>query len=119
MKGLFGLGKKKDGDKAENKTEYLGGAETSASVSSSKKWLIQYDRRVCIGSGTCAAVCEKHWRMKDDGKAELIGAVFNNETQMFEKAVPDSEFEGNRMAAEGCPPICIHITNTETGEKII
>lgn len=104
MKGLFGFGKKKD---------------EPAPAQQEGKWLIQYDRRVCIGSGTCAAVCEKHWVMEDDGKAKLVDSVFNEKTGMFEKSVPESEFEGNKMAAEGCPPNCIHVINKETGEKII
>jgi ferredoxin len=101
MKGLFGFGKKKEAQTQQD------------------KWLIQYDRKVCIGSGTCAAVCERHWKMLDDGKAELIGSTFNQETQMFEKTVDDPEFECNKAAADGCPPNCIHIINRETGEKLI
>lgn len=114
MKGLFGLGKKK-----EENTENKGKGESSP-VSVSGKWLVQYDKKKCIGSGTCAAVCEKHWVMKDDGKAELIGSKFNEQTQMFEKTVDSQEdFDGNKAAADGCPPNCIHITNRETSEKII
>ncbi len=107
MKGLFGIGKKKE-DKSEGESTKQEG-----------KWLVQYDRKTCIGSGTCAAMCEKHWVMEEDGKAKLIGSVFNEQTQMFEKLVDEPDFEGNKMAAEGCPPNCIHIINKETGEKII
>ena len=109
MKGLFGFGKKKEESRQEEKAE----------SQSQGKWLIQYDQTKCIGSGTCAAVCEKHWKMEDNGKAMLIGSVFNKENNMFEKTVDDAEFEGNKAAAEGCPPNCIHVMNKETGEKII
>lgn len=118
MKGIFGFGKKKEeskqkeGDKAEERLQ-------QPVAVSGGKWLVQYDRKVCIGSGTCAAVCEKHWVMEDDGKAKLIGSVFDEQTQVFEKMVDDSEFGCNKLAAEGCPPNCIHIINKETGEKII
>ena len=108
MKGLFGFGKK------ENKKESNGQEQNR----DSGKWLIQYDRKTCIGSGTCAAVCDKHWVMEEDGKAKLIGSAFNNETQMFEKSIEEKDFDMNKMAAEGCPPNCIHIINKETGEKI-
>ena len=108
MKGLFGFGKKKEENTQEERPQSQQG-----------KWLIQYDRTKCIGSGTCAAVCEKHWKMEDDGKAHLIGSVFNERAGMFEKSVEDTEFDGNKAAAEGCPPNCIHVINKETGEKIV
>ena len=106
MKGIFGLGKKKD-------TETL-----TQSGPQQGKWLIEYDKKKCIGSGTCAAVCENHWEMKEDGKAMLIGSRFNEKTGMFEKFIEEKDFEMNKMAAEGCPPNCIHIINKETGEKV-
>ena len=111
MKGLFGLGKKKE--------DAQSGSENKSSATVQGKWLIQYDRKVCIGSGTCAAICERHWAMEEDGKAKLIGSTFNEETKMFEKIVNDTEVGGNKMAADGCPPNCIHIINKDTGEKII
>lgn len=118
MKGFFGFGKKKE-EKEETTPESVSQAQKQSPAISSDKWLVQYDRKVCIGSGTCAAVCEKHWIMEEDGKAKLIGSIFNQENQMFEKTVDDSEFDCNKMAAEGCPPNCIHIVNKETGEKLI
>ncbi len=115
MKGLFGF-KRKEETKAEEKDAER--IDKTFPVSPGK-WLVQYDRKVCIGSGTCAAICEKHWVMEPDGKAKLTGSVYNEESKMFEKAVDDSELEGNKNAAEGCPPNCIHIINKESGEKII
>jgi len=31
------------------------------------------DQDTCIGCGTCAALCPKVFKMKDNGKAEVIG----------------------------------------------
>lgn len=124
MKGIFGFGKKKEESNAESKQEpesFLSPQPSSSvsSVTGGKKWLIQYDKKKCIGSGTCEAVAEKYWKVRDDGKAELIGSVFNQETQMFERVIGNDEFDANKSAADGCPPNCIHIINKETGEKII
>ncbi|MBI3190250.1 ferredoxin [archaeon] len=83
-----------------------------------KKYLIQYNRKTCIGSGTCAAVCPSHWVMEESGKAKLINSQFNEETQLFEKRIDETQLADNKVAADGCPPNCIHITNEDTGEKI-
>ncbi|MBI2041942.1 MAG: ferredoxin [Candidatus Nealsonbacteria bacterium] len=32
------------------------------------------ERNVCIGCGSCQAVCQKYWEMQDDGKVNLIGS---------------------------------------------
>jgi len=111
MKGLFGFWKKKE------QKEDVGPVEDDPTIV--KKFLVQYDRKTCIGSGTCAAICPSHWKMEEDGKAKLIGSIFNEQTQMFEKLVDETQFVDNKTAAEGCPPNCIHIINKETGEKII
>lgn len=117
MKGLFGFGKK---NQTENADEGKGENKTGQSVSlSPKKWLVQYDRKTCIGSGTCEAMNPERWKLLDTRKAELKGAIFNEQSQMFELEINDDEFEKMKAAAEGCPPICIHIINKETGEKVI
>lgn len=33
---------------------------------------IVYNRAKCIGAGSCEALSEKHWKVRKDGKAELI-----------------------------------------------
>ncbi len=114
MKGLFGFGKKDT--KAETKEEARMG---QSPLISTKKWLVQYNRKTCIGSGTCEAMHPERWKLLDTRKAELKGATFNEQSQMFELEINDDEFEKMKAAAEGCPPICIHIINKETGEKVI
>ena len=50
MKGLFGMGKKK---------------EVSESVPAHDgKWLVQYDRKGCIGAATCEAVYPERWSVQ-------------------------------------------------------
>ena len=83
------------------------------------KFKVEYNRKKCIGAGTCAAVSPDNWEMEDSGKAALKGSAFNEQTQMFEKIIDDKDFDSNKRAADGCPKKVIHITNIETGEKII
>jgi ferredoxin len=83
-----------------------------------KKYLVQYNRRTCIGSGTCAAVCPSHWVMEESGKAKLLNSEFNEESQAFEKRIDETQLADNKAAADSCPPRCISILNEETGEKI-
>ncbi len=66
---------------------------------------IIHDRDACIGCGTCAAVCSKHWKMGNDGKSELVDAKKNGNN--FELEV--NEIGCNQDAAEACPVNCIHI----------
>ena len=83
------------------------------------KFLIEYDRNACIGAGVCAALAPDHWVMNKDGKADLVNGVLNEKTKWFEREIDEKEFEQNKMAADGCPAIVIHIKNQETGEKLI
>ena len=81
---------------------------------------IEYNRKKCIGAGTCAAVAADQWEMESSGKAKMKGvSAFNEQTQLFEKIIDEKDFASNKKAADGCPKKVIHITNLETGEKII
>lgn len=109
MKGLFGLGKNKSDKKPSEKP----------AQSSYKKYLVQYDRKGCIGAGICEAMNPELWKVLDTKKAELKDSALNEQNQMFELYIDESEFEKMKAAAEGCPKLVIHIINMDTGEKII
>lgn len=83
------------------------------------KYKIEYYKKKCIGAGVCEAVNPEHWEMEDSGKAKLIESKLNEQTNMYEKTVDSSQLDGLKKAAEGCPKNVIHITNLETGEKLI
>lgn len=70
------------------------------------KYKIIYDRETCIGAAACAAVCPKHWKMVEDGKANLIESKKNKDGK-FEKIVDD--IECNQEAADACPVNAIKI----------
>ena len=99
MKGLFGLGKKK-----EFQPEL-------------KKFLVTYDLKGCIGAGACEAVDPKHWKVMENKKAELKGSNKNGE--LFELEISELEVVKMKEAAEGCPKNVIHITDKSNGERII
>ena len=84
------------------------------------KFKVEYYKKKCIGAGTCAAVSPDQWEMEPTGKAKMKGgSSFNEQTQMFEKIVDEKDLESFKRAADGCPKNVIHITNLETGERLI
>ncbi|MFH1443424.1 MAG: ferredoxin [Candidatus Micrarchaeota archaeon] len=83
------------------------------------KYTIELDRDGCIGAAVCEAVCPKHWKMADDGKVDLADSVKGDKGEFYTKEVDEADFESMKMAADGCPVKVIHITNKDTGEKLI
>jgi ferredoxin len=67
---------------------------------------IKLERELCIGCGSCAAVCPKHFEMSDDGKSHIIGT---EKKEIEELEVEKAECA--ETAAETCPVQCIHIEN--------
>ncbi len=84
-----------------------------------KKYIVELDRKGCIGAAACAAVAPEFWKMVDDGKVDLINGkrLEKNAKQTIE--VDEKDLEKMKLSAEVCPVIVIHIYDKETGEKII
>jgi len=81
------------------------------------KYKIVYERVNCIGAAVCVAVNSKRWVLDSDSKANLIGSIQTGD--VFEIELDESEIGEMKQAAEGCPVNVIHITNLDTGQKII
>ncbi len=82
------------------------------------KFAIDHDRPNCIGCGACAAVCPEFWEMDADGKSGIKGGkTMPNEWEQLE--FEDKDLACHQKAAETCPVNVIHLTNKQTGEKII
>lgn len=64
------------------------------------------EREKCIGCGSCAAFCPKHFKIADDGKSELINSQ-KTENGNFEKEV--EKIDCIQEAADSCPVQIIHI----------
>ncbi len=116
MRGLFGLGKKKEEPEVkEDQNIHNDSQRTDENI-----YIVQYDRKICIGAGVCAAVDAKHWEMAKDAKAVLKGSKQDSDNPViWTREISESELEEVKRAAEGCPPSAIHIFRKDTGEKIV
>ena len=83
-----------------------------------KTFRILHDKPNCIGCGACAVIAPKFWEMNDDGKADVIGGK-NLSNGQQEGRIEQKDFEINLEAAESCPVEVIHLTDEETGEKLV
>jgi len=77
------------------------------------KYKIIYDREACIGALGCLGVSEDLWELKDDGKVDLKGAVFNEETQKWELIVDESDFDVAKASEDACPVQAIRVEEVE------
>jgi ferredoxin len=77
------------------------------------KYKIEFDRELCIGAIACTAVAENFWPRADDGKVDLSGATYNEQTKKWELIIDEKDFEINKDAAEVCPVEAIKITKIE------
>ncbi|MBU1199414.1 MAG: ferredoxin [Nanoarchaeota archaeon] len=74
------------------------------------KYKVEIDAEQCTGCGACTACCPDSFDMKDDDSGMPKAVV----------KTPDvDEISAIKDAAEVCPVACIHITETETGKKLI
>ena len=81
------------------------------------KYKIEFDREICIGALACTAVAENFWPTADDGKVDLTGATYNEETKKWELIIDEKDFEINSEAAEVCPVDAIVITKIEENQN--
>lgn len=69
------------------------------------RWQVEVDRRVCIGSGMCAAAAPDGFRLDSARQSHPVA--------------PEAEAgEGVLAAAEGCPVEAITLTVADSGEAV-
>lgn len=56
--------------------------------------------------------------MNADGKSDIIGGK-NMENEWEQLDIDESEFDGNKQAAESCPVNVIHLSEKQSGKKIV
>ena len=61
------------------------------------KIILEKDK--CISCGSCEALCQKYWKLAEDGKAEYLGP----------QDLENEKIGCNQEAADACPVQCIHI----------
>jgi len=64
------------------------------------------ERNICIGCGSCQALCPKYWEMVEDGKVNLLGSQKTGE-EKYELEVADTGC--NQQAVDACPVQCIKV----------
>lgn len=62
---------------------------------------IVFDRKKCIGCGSCVALCSKYWEIAEDGLAKLKGGKINSKTGNDELEIEATDC--NQEAADACP----------------
>jgi len=67
------------------------------------KYKIEFDRELCIGAIACTAVAESFWPRSDDGKVDLTGSTYNEQTKKWELIIEEKDHEINKEAADVCP----------------
>lgn len=77
------------------------------------KYKIEFDREVCIGALACTAVAEHFWPRSEDGKVDLTGATYNEQTKKWELIIDEKDFQMNRDAADSCPVDAIKVIKLE------
>ncbi len=86
-----------------------------------KKYKVVYERKNCIGAGSCTSIFPERWRMNSqDDKADLLGG--KEETKGHEIWIAEftlDELENFKLSAQVCPVNVIHIYDQETGEQLI
>jgi len=84
-----------------------------------KKYRVELDREVCIGAAACVAVDPDNWTIVEDGKVDLKDSIKDNKTGFFVREIDESELKKWMESAESCPVTVIHITDLETGKRLI
>ncbi|MBI3588176.1 ferredoxin [Candidatus Micrarchaeota archaeon] len=83
------------------------------------RYKVEFDRNGCIGAAACAAVYPEAWVMQDDGKPDVTGAARDAGNEKQELVIDEKDLPKHLEAARSCPVLVIHITNLDTGEKLI
>lgn len=78
------------------------------------KFKVEIDHNVCQGFGACAELCSE-FHVGDDVKSHVNGGKEASNIESLELETLDC----HKQAAEACPYNAIHITNLETGEKLV
>ena len=84
-----------------------------------KKYLLEYDKSACIGAAACVAVFPEKWELESGGKATLTDKSTKKTPEKEFLEIDESELERHLEAAKVCPVVVIHITEKDTGKKLI
>ena len=85
-----------------------------------KDYKITFDREACVSTMNCTAEAPEYWLEADDGKVDLAGSAYNEESLLYELVTKlnDEAFEENLMAADSCPVEVIIIYEQDSGKIV-
>ena len=79
---------------------------------------IEHNRPDCIGCAACVSCSPKYWEMNEDNLADIKNSKKRKDGWQ-ELVITKEDLDENKEAADCCPVNVIHITNMDTGEKLI
>jgi len=77
------------------------------------KYIVEFDRELCIGALACNAVAEQFWPRSEDGKVDLSGATFNEHTKKWELIIDEADYIQMQESADVCPVLAIIVKKLE------
>lgn len=77
------------------------------------RYKVEFDKELCIGALACNAISDEYWPRTEDGKVDLTGATFNEETKKYELIIEEKNLEMMQESADVCPVLAIIITKLE------
>jgi ferredoxin len=77
------------------------------------KYKVIFDRELCIGALACNSVAPEYWKIADDGKVDLVGGKYNEETGKWELIIDEKDLNINTDAEKSCPVEAIIIEKIE------
>jgi ferredoxin len=85
------------------------------------KFRVEIDKVACQSFGACVELCSNFFQLSEvDGKSSIQGSKSIVEgSEVVKELLEVDELNCIKDAAEACPFIAIHITNIQTGEKLI
>lgn len=82
---------------------------------------VEIDRTTCQSFAACVELCSRFFHLSEvDGKSSIQGSKEIREgSEVVKEILEVDELGCIKDAAEACPFNAIHITNIQTGEKLI
>jgi ferredoxin len=78
------------------------------------KYKVEFDRELCVGAIACSAVAEDFYIKSADGKVDLAGSAYNEQTKKWELIIDEKDYAVNDDALSACPVAAIKITKIES-----
>ena len=72
---------------------------------------VKVNREACIGCGACTVIADNIFQIGDDGLAEVINPIDNNDEKVA--VIKEEDIENVQDASESCPTGAIELIENE------